>query len=366
MKFTVEREKLLKPLQLVAGVVEKRHTLPVLANVLLKQNKENLVLVGTDLDIELQSKIQVNNSLMPGDITVPAYRFVDICRALPENALLDIEVDGKKMIIRSDKSRFSLVTLPAIDFPDYEKKSAEFEFTVPQYSLRKVIEETSFAIAQQDVRYYLNGMLWEVGEGYLRTVSTDGHRMALSNTAVKAKGFFQFIVPQKSVFELQKILSDNEQEEVVIRFSANQLNVVISNHEFTSRLIDGQFPNYNKVIPTTGDNILEVDRDVLKQALIHVSTISNDKHHGVRLELQKNRVLVSATNTEFEHAEEDFMANYNGIEMSVAFNVNYLLDVVNVMPTGPIKITLSNPDLGVRIEKPEGGNSVYVISPMRL
>jgi DNA polymerase III subunit beta len=365
MKFIIEKEVLLKPLQLAAGVVEKRNTLPILANILLKIKGKQLFLIGTDLDIELQGKIILADSVEAAEITVPAYKFLDICRTLPENALLEISVEGQKVIIRSNKSRFSLTTLPAVNFPSYEKKDNTFEFSVQQTQLRKLIESTAFAMAQQDVRYYLNGMLWEVGDGYLRAVSTDGHRMALSEVSTKTASTAQFIVPRKSVFELQKLLVDSE-DEATICVGASQLSVTTKDYTFTSKLIDGQFPSYNKVIPKVGDNVLEIDRDVLKQALLRVATLANDKFRSVRVELQPEAILISANNTEFEEAEEELHAKYVGKKMSIGFNVNYLIDVINVVSAGNVKLSLYDPDSSVRVEETNSGNGIYVIMPMRL
>jgi DNA polymerase-3 subunit beta len=365
MKFTIEKDVLLKPLQLAAGVVEKRNTLPILANILLKTKGKQLLLVGTDLDIELQGKITLTDSATAAEITVPAYKFLDICRTLPENALIELSIEGQKAVIRANKSRFSLTTLPATNFPSYEKKENDFEFSIQQAQLRKLIENTAFAMAQQDVRYYLNGMLWEVGDGYLRTVATDGHRMALSNIKTQTAGVSQFIMPRKSIFELQKLLSDVE-DETIIRVGANQISVSTTDYSFTSKLIDGQFPSYNKVIPKVGENLLEIDREVLKQALQRVATLANDKFRSVRMELQPNTIVLSANNTEFEEAEEEVSAKYTGKKMSIGFNVNYLIDVINVLPAGNVKLSLSDPDSSVRVEAAGNGDSIYVIMPMRL
>lgn len=366
MKFTIEREILLKPLQLAAGVVERKQTLPVLANVLLSLKKQELVLVGTDLEIELRGRINLTHPAEAGDITVPAHKLVDICRALPEQSLLEVYKEGQKLIIRSGRSRFNLATLDASGFPVCEVISKQLEFSLPQAGLRKLIESTAFAMAQQDVRYYLNGMSLEVGDNYLRAMATDGHRMALSVIdGVRVTGLANLIIPRKSVLELSRLLLDTD-EEVIVSVGTGQLHVQTDGYTFTSKLIDGQYPSHDKVIPRGGDKILVVDRDALKQALTHVATLANDKYRSVRMELQPGVLRLSANNMEREEAEEELNVEYQGDNLDIGFNVNYLCDAVAALPAGNIQLTLSDPDSSVRIEGTNGDKNVYVVMPMRL
>jgi DNA polymerase-3 subunit beta len=365
VKFTIERDVLLKPLQLLASVIERKQTLPVLANALLVLRKQELALVGTDLEIELQARITPTQIKEMGTITTQAHKLTDICRNLPEGATLEFLIEGSRLVIRSGRSRFSLGTLPANSFPVSDETVGKFEFMIPQNELRKLIENTSFAMAQQDVRYYLNGMLWEIGKKYLRTVATDGHRMALSEIETKTTEALQFIVPRKSIFELSRLLLDTTGE-VIINVDSNWLRIRADQYVFTSKLIDGQFPAYDKVVPKGGDNILVINRDVLKQALIRVTTLAKDKHHAVRVELQPGSLRFSTNNSEQEEAEEEISIDYQGQKIDMGFNANYLLEVISSLPDGDIKLTLSDPDSSVRIEGINDKNSVYVVMPMRL
>lgn len=369
MKLLVDRETLLKPLQLVAGVVERRQTLPILSNVLLKTKKSLLTLIGTDLEIELQGRIELEQNIDQGDITVPARKFIDICRALPEKADVELSLDGQKLVIRSGRSRFGLATLPAQDFPNIEDFPAQLEFIIPQSDFRSLIEKTYFAMAQQDVRYYLNGMLLEVSEGQLVSVATDGHRMAYNKIAANVSGSMQIVIPRKGVMEILRLMSTTE-EDVTVKLGMNQIQLSTRNYIFTTKLIDGKFPDYNRVIPNGGDKIVVINRDVLKQTLSRVAVLANEKHHGIRLELSSGVLKIVANNAEQEEAEEELSVDYKGVEIQVGFNVSYLLDVMTALEPGNICLILSNSDNSIRIQQENMGeknnNSIYVVMPMRL
>lgn len=363
----ISRDILLKPLQLIAGVVERRQTLPILANVLLRLKDNTLELVGTDLEVELLGRINVEHSVTSGAITVPARKFMDICRSLPEEAEIELSVEGSKLYVRSGKSRFNLTTLPANQFPNTEEVSAETEFSVPQQDLCQLIEATQFAMAQQDVRYYLNGMLWEVRRDSLRTVTTDGHRLAYSITDIRAQtDNIQVIVPRKAVMELGRLLSEAESE-VTVTLGRNHLRVKTVDYVFTSKLIDGRFPDYEKVIPQVLEKCLVVDRDILKQALSRVAILVSEKHRSVRLELKTNLLKVATNNPDDqEKAEEEVAVGYMGPEMEIAFNINYLIDALNALPGGEVKLSMAGSDSSVRIEGLNEDTSIYVVMPMRL
>ncbi len=369
MKISIDRETLLKPLQLVSGVVERRQSIPVLANALLKSDKKSFTLTGTDLEIELQGRIALEKISEAGEITVPARKLIDICKTLPEKAQIDLNFDGQKVIVRSGKSRFSLATLPADEFPKTEEFSATLEFKIPATDLRSVIEKTSFAMAQQDVRYYLNGLLFEVSDNQLVAVATDGHRMGYSSIEAKAPGMAQVIVPRKAVLELSRLLADTAGE-VDVLFGSNQLQVKTDHYVFTTKLIEGRFPDYSKVIPTGGDKVLIVDRDILKQALNRVAVLANEKHRGVLFELQAGTLRITANNTEQEEAEEELNVNYHGGEMNISFNVTYLFDVINALNAGNMQFTFTNSDSSIRVEQEKSAENnnadVYVIMPMQL
>lgn len=367
MKLVISRNVLLKPLQLIAGVVERRQTLPILANVLLSLKDNTLELVGTDLEVELLGRVNLDNVATSGAITVPARKLMDICRSLPEQAEIELCVDGAKLMVRSGHSRFNLSTLPANQFPNTEEVSAETEFLISQQDLRQLIEGTQFAMAQQDVRYYLNGMLWEVRKDGLCTVATDGHRLAYSAKGINAHtDNIQVIVPRKAVLELGRLLGEAENE-VMVALGRNHLRIKTADYVFTSKLIDGRFPDYEKVIPQALEKCLTADRDLLKQALSRVAILASEKHRSVRLELKHNLLKILTNNPdEQEKAEEEVAVSYVGSQMEIAFNINYLIDALNALPAGEVKLSLAGSDSSVRIEGIEENTSIYVVMPMRL
>lgn len=366
MKITVQRETLLKSLQLVAGVVERRQTLPILANVLLKAKGKVLTITGTDLEVELQARATLENSGENGEITVPARKLMDICRSLAEGDVIELSYDDPKLHIRSGRSRFSLATLPAKDFPNADDVPGEFEFSLPQQELRLLIERTQLAMAQQDVRYYLNGMLWEIDNQELRCISTDGHRLAKSYlSADKNLGNLQVIVPRKAVLELARLLATDDAS-VDVALSSNSLRIKTTDFTFVTKLIDAKYPDYNKVIPKKGDKILVIERDELKAALNRVAVLANEKHRSVRVELRQDQVRLVTNNPEQEQAEEELTTEYKGENLDIGFNVGYLVDAISALPNGKIQLTFSNADSSVLIQSVAFSHSLYVVMPMRL
>ena len=366
MKFVISREALLRPLQLVAGVVEKRQTLPVLSNVLLEVEGQQLSLTGTDLEVELVGRVTLDEVGQEGEITVPAKKLMDICRSLPDGAQIEVEQEEQRVNVRSGRSRFTLSTLPATEFPNVENIAGEQSFALEQSALRRVIDRTSFAMAQQDVRYYLNGMLFEVTPNSLRTVSTDGHRLATCNVAISGPDTAQqIILPRKGVLELAKLLTDPESS-VSLSLSTNHLRARTDNFTFTSKLVDGKFPDYNRVIPKNGSNVMLADRTELRQVFNRTAILSNEKYRGVRMVLEQDLVKVFANNPEQEEAEESLAVQYAGDAMEMGFNVSYLQDVMAVLDTQLVKMTLSDPNSSALLEEPEGGDAMYVVMPMRL
>ena len=283
MKFKILREDLLSPLQQIIGAVEKRQTLPALANVLIKASDNQLSLTATDLEIELVSRIQLIADEM-GEITLPAKKLLDICKALPAEAEISIDASSEKAIVKSGRSRFTLATLPASDFPSLDEITSVFDFSLPQNVLKELIEKTSFAMAQQDVRYYLNGLMMEVASGVIRTVATDGHRLAYCEKIIDGDlaDSKQVIIPRKGVSELQRLLSDSD-EMVKVVLGNNHIQCELANQRFTSKLIDGRFPDYKRVMPDTEGNVFTADKDNLKSALIRASILSNEKYRGIRV-----------------------------------------------------------------------------------
>lgn len=369
MKFSLDREQLLKPLSQVIGVVERRQTLPILSNVLLNVKDKQLKIVASDLEVELQSEIELSDkALRDGEITVPGRKLMDICRALPEATKIEITLEKAKLNLHANAGRFQLSTLPAADFPLSEDHESPIEFSLPQSDLRYLTQRAHFAMAQQDVRYYLNGMLFEVNEGVIRTVATDGHRLALNtvNAAIVNNTFLQVILPRKGVAELMRLL-DDDGAEVQVSVSPNHMRLLSKGVKFISKLVDGRFPDYNRVLPKGGDKEILIDRDVLKQALMRTSILSNEKIRGVRLQLRQNLLRLSADNPEHEAAEEDLEIKYHGQDLDIGFNVNYLLDILNAVDPGEVKLTFSDANSSILIEEAAGeGNGLFVVMPMRL
>lgn len=365
MKLTAEREKLLNPLQAVIGVVERRQTMPVLANVLLGVRDGRLSITATDLEVELVAGTEVS-AQQAGDITVPGRKLLDILRALPDKAPVSLAMESEKIVVKSGRSRFSLSTLPAAEFPVIEDINAEQTVTVERSALSRLLEKTHFSMAQQDVRYYLNGMLLEIDGDTLRGVATDGHRLALSETklAHKAKSAQQVIVPRKGVLELQRILDGDGTCDLSI--GSNHVRAQIGDVRFTSKLIDGKFPEYSRVIPAAPAAAIKADRDVLRQALQRTAILSNEKYRGIRITVKKNAITIQAHNPEQEEAEEEIEVGYDGADLEVGFNVNYLLDALAAIDGTEVELGLTDSNSSCLIRSPGASGSRYVVMPMRL
>ncbi|MFC0710859.1 DNA polymerase III subunit beta [Azorhizophilus paspali] len=367
MHFTIQREALLKPLQLVAGVVERRQTLPVLSNVLLVVEKQQLSLTGTDLEVELVGRVPLEENAEPGEITVPARKLMDICKSLPTDTLIDIRLDEQKLLIKAGRSRFSLSTLPASDFPTTEEGVGSLTFSLGQSKLRRLIERTSFAMAQQDVRYYLNGMLLEMNGGVLRAVATDGHRLALCSmqSGIEHADRHQVIVPRKGILELARLLTDQDGE-VSIVLGQHHIRATTGEFTFTSKLVDGKFPDYERVLPRGGDKKVFGDRQLLREAFSRTAILSNEKYRGIRLQLASGLLKIQANNPEQEEAEEEVAVDYSGDALEIGFNVSYLLDVLGVMSAEQVCLTLSDSNSSALLQEADNDDSAYVVMPMRL
>lgn len=368
MKFTISRDALLKPLNLVAGVVERRQTLPILANVLMVLDGEWLSLTGTDLEVELVGRLKLEQSSGDsGEITVPARKLVDICKSLPEGCDIEFSVEEGKVTVRSGRSRFTLSTLPARDFPNVEDSIGTHKVTLLQGQLRRLIDRTAFAMAQQDVRYYLNGMLWELHGKGLRVVATDGHRLAMCalDTEFPVDDSKQVILPRKGVLELARLLQEDGAE-VAIVIGNNHIRATTDDFTFTSKLVDGKFPDYERVLPRNADKVVIGEREELRQAFTRTAILSNEKYRGVRLTLASGAMEIVANNPEQEEAEETVSVEYDGDGLEIGFNVSYLLDVLGVVNSEKVKLSLSDPNSSALLEEPENGDSLYVVMPMRL
>ncbi|MDF1628436.1 MAG: DNA polymerase III subunit beta [Alcanivoracaceae bacterium] len=366
MKFSINREQLLKPLQQVASVVERRQTLPVLSNVLLEVSGDRLSMTGTDLELELVAHLVIGGEIREGETTVPARKLVDICKSLPAEADIRFEIDGERLLIRSGRSRFTLATLPASEFPNLEEKTEGSVFAIAPGALRQLIDRTAFSMAQQDVRYYLNGMLFELRPGRLRTVATDGHRLAMCDAELEAiKDQAQVILPRKGVMELSRLLGDAGGEVEVI-VGKNHVRVVAGDITFTSKLVDGKFPEYDRVIPKKCDRLVNADRETLKQALSRVAILSNEKYRGIRVQLAEGSLRIQANNPEQEEAEEEVSVDYTGAALEIGFNVSYLLEVLNAMHGDAVELQLGDSNSSALVADPAARQATYVVMPMRL
>ncbi|WP_445620384.1 DNA polymerase III subunit beta [Kushneria sp. Sum13] len=367
MKFSISREALLRPLSLVAGVVERRQTLPVLSNVLLTVSDGELSLTGTDLEVELIGRVAPSNIEESGAVTVPARKLMDICKSLPDQSEITLAIEDGRALLRAGRSRFTLSTLPAAEFPSIDENQGSTELTLPRRTLKQLIDATGFAMAQQDVRYYLNGMLIELRDHLVRTVATDGHRLAVCSRSadISLEEPQRLILPRKGVVELSRLLDDSD-EPITLMLGASHLRVRTGAYTFTSRLVDGKFPDYERVIPKGGDKQILAERGELRKVLSRTAILSNEKYRGVRLNLEAGNLRVLANNPEQEEAEENVAIDYNGSALEIGFNVGYLIDVLSVLDTDQVQLTLSDPNSSALLEAPGGGDAMYVVMPMRL
>ena len=366
MKFTINREKLLKPLQAVIGVVERRQTLPILSNVLIEAGNGTIGMVTTDLEVELSAGIEAEIEA-EGSTTVPARKLFDICKALPEGAEVEINREDERLLVRAGRSRFTLSILPPDDFPVVESLKNPSTFSVSEGAFKRLIEKTAFAMAQQDVRYYLNGLMVEMTAHELRAVASDGHRLALC----EMRGEFDFgagrqvIVPRKGINELSRLLEGGE-DTIEVSVDENHIRINQSSFRFTSKLIDGKFPDYRRVMPSAGGKIIQSERDELRNALQRTAILSNEKYRGVRLDMDGNRLRIQAQNPELEEAEEELEVSYDGPSMEIGFNVNYLVDALTVIDDNEVQIRVTDQNSSCLIGGSQSEDCRYVVMPMHL
>jgi DNA polymerase-3 subunit beta len=369
MKFNLDRETLLQPLQAIQGVVERRQTLPILSNVLMSVADDKLALTATDMEVELVAKTGLQDAT-GGEITLPARKLIDICRALPAGAKISFVVEGERAIVRSGRSRFTLSTLPASEYPSADRPADEASVSIKQGALKHLIDLTHFAMAHQDVRYYLNGLLLELSADMLRAVATDGHRLAVAEKDILSEVGEEprtLILPRKGVGELQRLLgSDGESMELVI--GSNAIRASFAELQFTSKLIDGRFPDYERVIPDAEacDKQLTLEKESLRQCLARAAILSNDKYRAVRLSLAPGILRVVANNPEQEQAEDEMEVAYEGDTLEVGFNVTYLMDALNALPGENARLFFTDASSSCLLT-PEGEERCrYVVMPMRL
>ncbi|MBT6275545.1 MAG: DNA polymerase III subunit beta [Chromatiales bacterium] len=369
MRFSIEAEALLKPLQAVHSVVERRQALPILSNVLMVAKDGVLTLTGTDMEVELVARTDAED-LEDGDVTVPARKFVDICRSLPADAIVKFEVDGERAVVKCGRSRFNLATLSAADYPASEPPVNASRVRLPRGQLKRLIELTQFAMAQQDVRYYLNGMLFELEGNTVRAVATDGHRLALAEVEAEEAtdgASRQLIMPRKGVLELAKLLAaDDEPVDLVV--STNAVRLDTEKLGFNTKLIDGRFPEYQRVIPSRDacDKEIIADREALRRALQRTAILSNEKYRAVRLSLESGQLMVVASNPEQEQAEDVVEVDYEGESLEIGFNVQYLIDALTTVPSESVRLYLTDSNSSCLILPADNDSCEYVVMPMRL
>jgi DNA polymerase-3 subunit beta len=366
MRFTLQREAFLKPLAQVVNVVERRQTLPVLANLLVIVRDGQLSLTGTDLEVEMVARCAVEDA-SPGEVTIPARKLFDIIRALPDGSRVTVSQSGERITVQAGRSRFTLSSLPANDFPSIDEVEATERVSVPEAALKELIERTAFAMAQQDVRYYLNGLLFDLGEDRLRCVATDGHRLALCETMLEAGASAkrQIIVPRKGVTELQRLLEGGERT-LELEMGRNHIRVKRDDVTFTSKLIDGRFPDYEAVIPIGADREVKMDREILRAALQRAAILSNEKYRGVRLEVSPGQLRINAHNPEQEEAQEEVEADTRVDGLAVGFNVNYLLDALGALRDETVVLALRDANSSALVREATNERSRHVVMPLRL
>lgn len=367
MQFTITREQLLKPLQQVCGVLSSRPTLPVINNILLDIRGNQLFMTGTDLEVELTTQAELLEAVgSNGKFTIPAKKFLDICRTLPDDSVISVQFEADRAFVRAGRSKFNLATLPASDYPNLMDWKPEVDFTIDQATLARLIDATQFSMANQDARYFLNGMKFETEGNLLRTIATDGHRLAVCTMALDQELLaHSVIVPRKAVLELARLVGHNS-DSVRLEIGTSNLRVTMNGIVFTSKLIDGRFPDYRRVFPRNADRILEADAEVLKRALVRAAILSNERFRGVRLALSKDQLKITANNPEQEEAEDIIDVSYDNVEMEIGFNVSYLLDVINTLKCQRLRINLVDSISSCVIEDVDNSSAEYVIMPMRL
>jgi DNA polymerase-3 subunit beta len=366
MKFIINREELLTPLQQIVSVIEKRQTMPILANVLMVIKDNHLILTGTDLEIQIIAKIAIAPT-SDGAITVPARKFLDICRLLPSGAEIKLEVQDDKMKISSNRSRFSLSCLPADNYPEFTESEFENQFTINSGSFKRALEKTMFCMANQDVRYYLNGLLLHISNSKLKLVASDGHRLSIYEDQLpQATGFeARIILPRKGALELSRLL-DNPDIDLTIEFSANNIRVYIENLQFSAKLVDSKYPDFSKVFQQDFFNEIHIQKQFLKEALTRVAILSNEKFKGITLDIASGSLKISTHNPEHDEAEEEMLIEYTGDDLTIAFNAQYLLDAISNLDSELAVLTIASNISSCFIHEPNDGLYKFIVMPMRL
>lgn len=368
MEFTVTKESILQPLQKVCGVVERKQALPILSHVLLSVQNSVITLIGTDMEVELSAEAPVENQVMEGRTTVPGRKLLDICRTFDAHAEITFRLERDQLTMRSGRGRYTLSTLPAEEFPNTEDEVAQVECELEEAVLKRLLEQTQFAMAQQHVRVYLNGILWEFSGQELTVVATDGHRLALSSQMITQNKHEkkQIIVPRKTITELMRLLSGGD-ELLTVTMSENHIRLQGEDFQLISKLIDASFPDYRRLLPQRGDKTCIINREQLRQVLSRVAILCHEQQHSASLAFSNNLLKINSYNPGQDLAEEELEVTYSGETLSFGVNIHYVLDCLAVIDQDNIKITLTNSEEPLLIEGDEqihGG--VYVIMPIKL
>ncbi|MGD9951085.1 MAG: DNA polymerase III subunit beta [Burkholderiales bacterium] len=360
-------DELLAPLSAVSGIIERRHTLPILSNVLIDRVGGTLSFLATDIEIQITARSSLAAGAEAKPVTVGARKLLDILRSLPGGTEVSVQPQDKRVVVKAGKSRFTLQTLPAEDFPRLAKPGGEAaRFSLPQKALRRMLGLVQYAMAQQDIRYYLNGLLFLVEDKELRLVATDGHRLAYAAMTLPASlPRVEVIVPRKTVLELSKLLADSD-DEVGVELSGTQAAFGFGSIELVSKLVDGKFPDYTRVIPTQHKNRVQLDREVLRQSLQRAAILSNEKFRGVRWVLTDGSLKIVSSNAEQEEAQEELEVQYSGDALDIGFNVNYLLDVLNNVPGSEVECHFGDAASSALLQFPSEPEFKYVVMPMRI
>lgn len=368
MNINIQKETLEQPLSQIIGVVEKRQTLPILGNAYLELNQGVLTLIGSDLETEITTKVEGVDGT-DGKTTVSARKLYDICRSLPKESQISLIIEqDNKMVLKAGKSRFTLQTLNAEDFPRLEETQWKQEFELQQKHLNSLLTKTSFSMAQQDVRYFLNGLLLEIHNDRILSVATDGHRLAKTQVTIDPLGIdqVQSIVPRKAVIEIAKFLDASSDKPVQVKLNASHISIKSGHFMFISKLIDGRFPDYEKVIPANLDKHVIINRENLINILSRAAILSNEKFRGVSLKVENNTLQVRSHNPDQEHAKDEMEISYNGESIEIGFNVNYLLEALKACDSENIDLGLLDPNTSCTFHAQESADTLYLIMPMRL
>ncbi len=366
MNIIINREQLLTPLQQIVSVIEKRQTMPILSNVLMVVNDNALILTGTDLEIQLIAKINLDSS-EAGQITVPARKFLDIVRLLPNQAEIKIELKNDKIKVTSGRSRFSLATLAADNYPEFSETELENQFLINAGKMKKALDKTVFCMANQDIRYYLNGLLFHISNSKLKLVASDGHRLSIYEDNIgESTGYEErIILPRKGVLELTRLL-DDEEAELNVQFSNSNIRIYLKDLIFSAKLVDSKYPDFSKVFEQSFFNQIHIQKHLLKDALTRVAILANEKFKGVTCEISDGLLKLSSHNPEHDEAEEELIIEYQGESISIAFNSQYLLDAVSNLDSELAVLTIASNSSSCFIEEPEEQLYKFIVMPMRL